>query len=34
MATGWQARVVDALDDGNQATTVETWVAAERLRPA
>jgi hypothetical protein len=33
-ASGWQARVVYALDDGDRATTVETWVPAERLRPA
>ncbi len=33
-ATGWQARVVYALGDGDQASTVETWVPAERLRPA
>jgi hypothetical protein len=32
-ATGWQARVVYALDDANHATMVETWVPAERLRP-
>jgi hypothetical protein len=32
-ATGWQARVVYALDDADHAATVETWVAAERLRP-
>ncbi len=33
-ATKWQARVVYTLDDGDKATTVETWVEAERLRPA
>jgi hypothetical protein len=33
-ATGWQARVVYALDDGDRASTVENWVPAERLRPA
>ena len=33
-AAGWRARVVYALDDGEHATTVETWVEAERLRPA
>jgi hypothetical protein len=32
-ATGWRARVVYALDD-DHATTVETWVQAEQLRPA
>jgi hypothetical protein len=33
-ATGWQARVVYALDDDGKASTVETCVLAERLRPA
>jgi hypothetical protein len=33
-ATGWQGRVVYTLDDADQATTVETWIPAERLRPA
>jgi hypothetical protein len=33
-ATGWRARVVYALGDGDHATTVETWVQAKRLCPA
>ncbi len=33
-ATGWQARVVYALDDDDHATTIETWVPAGRLRRA
>jgi hypothetical protein len=31
---GWRARVVYALDDGDRATTVDTWVLAEQLRHA
>jgi hypothetical protein len=33
-ATGWRARGVYALGDGDHAATVETWVQAERLCPA
>jgi hypothetical protein len=33
-ATGWRARVVYALGDGDHAATVETWVQAQRLCPA
>jgi hypothetical protein len=33
-STRWQARVVYALDDPDQSTIVETWVPADRLRPA
>jgi len=32
--TGWLARVVYALGDGEMATVVESWLAAEQLRPA
>lgn len=31
---GWRARVVYALGDGDMLTVVETWLAAEQLRPA
>jgi hypothetical protein len=33
-ATGWEARVVYALDDADQSTIVEAWVPAQQLRPA
>ena len=32
--TGWEARVVYALDETDQSTIVEAWIPARRLRPA
>ncbi|GAA2018896.1 hypothetical protein GCM10009756_04340 [Pseudokineococcus marinus] len=32
--TGWLARVVYALGDGEMATVVESWLGADQLRPA
>jgi formylglycine-generating enzyme required for sulfatase activity len=33
-ATGWEARVVYALDETDPSTIVEAWIPAQRLRPA